>query len=264
MSQLVRKHIKSLRRGPNARQILGPEDEARALWRSYKKQPIHPFVISLPDLVRDGARRHWGAELEGDLDAEVDCLVVAADLTPAQITALQLVSAVHRSDLSAYDKAVAVREIEAANPVMTRKQIAEDVLDIDPGMVTKLLSLFDCVPEVIEAAKDGKLGAGDWYAVSRSPDQLATLALKLNGASRDEVEAESRKRRNGSATAVRASKIKCALPSGVQVVVSGNEMTLDEMIEAMGEAIKEAKKAREQGLDARTFSAVMRDRAKAG
>ena len=48
------------------------------------------------------------------------------------------------------------------------------------------------------------------------------------------------------------------------MIVSGDEISLDEMIESLAEAGKEAKKARDQGLDARTFSAVMRDRAKAG
>jgi ParB family transcriptional regulator, chromosome partitioning protein len=39
---------------------------------------------------------------------------------------------------------------------------------------------------------------------------------------------------------------------------------LDEVIEALGEALKEARKAREQKLDVKTWSAVMHDRAKNG
>lgn len=260
--QTVRKPIKSLRRGPNARRNLGPEDEARALWRSYKKQPLHPFLISLPDLIRDGARRHWGAELEGDLDCEVDCSIVPAD-TPDQITLLQLVSAVHRADLPAHDKAMAVLEIEAANPGMTRKQIADELLHMDAGYVTRLASLKDCLPEVQDAARQGKLGPGDWYAISRSPDQLATLALKLNGATRDELAAQNRKQRNGSAPAVKASKIKCPLPSGVVITASGNELSLEEMIEAMAEAAKLVKAAQAKGLNAKTAVRMWKDMAEA-
>jgi hypothetical protein len=37
-------------------------------------------------------------------------------------------------------------------------------------------------------------------------------------------------------------------------------MTLDEMIEALVEAVREAKKARDSGLHAKTFEASMRDR----
>jgi len=62
---------------------------------------------------------------------------------------------------------------------------------------------------------------------------------------------------------VRVKRIACPLPSGVSIVVSGEELSLDDLIEALGEAQKEAKKAREQGLDAKTFRAVMKDKAKA-
>jgi len=41
-------------------------------------------------------------------------------------------------------------------------------------------------------------------------------------------------------------------------------LSLDDIIEALTEAQKEARKAREQRLDAKTFSAVMRDKAKVG
>lgn len=190
--QLIRRKISSLRRGSNARKILGPEEHARALWRSYKKQPIHPFLISLPDLIRDGARRHWGAELEGDGDCEVDCLVVEGNLSEPQITTLQLVSAIHRADLSAYDKAVAIRDIKAGYPGMTNRHLAEDILDIDPSSVTQNLALFDrCIPEVQEAAMAGKIGLTDWYTIAKSGDQKAALDLILNGSSSDERENET-------------------------------------------------------------------------
>ena len=39
-------------------------------------------------------------------------------------------------------------------------------------------------------------------------------------------------------------------------------MSLDDLIESLGEAQKEAKKAREQGLDAKTFQAVMKEKSK--
>ena len=48
------------------------------------------------------------------------------------------------------------------------------------------------------------------------------------------------------------------------IVASGQALTLDDLIESLGEAQREAKKAREQGLDARTFQAVLRDKARKG
>jgi hypothetical protein len=54
------------------------------------------------------------------------------------------------------------------------------------------------------------------------------------------------------------------LLSGVSVVVSGAGVSLDESIEALGEAIKEMKRARDLGYTAKTFAAAMKDRSKAG
>lgn len=59
-------------------------------------------------------------------------------------------------------------------------------------------------------------------------------------------------------------RIACPLPSGVGIVFTGEELSLDDLIEALGVAQKEAKKAREDGLDAKTFSAVMKDKARKG
>jgi hypothetical protein len=48
------------------------------------------------------------------------------------------------------------------------------------------------------------------------------------------------------------------------ITASGAELSLDDFIEALGAALKEAKKALEQGLDSKTFAAVVRDKARAG
>ena len=60
----------------------------------------------------------------------------------------------------------------------------------------------------------------------------------------------------------RVATIKVALSNGVQVVIKGEAIDLDGAIASLAEAQKEARKAREQGLDAKTFQAVMRDRSK--
>ncbi len=86
--------------------------------------------------------------------------------------------------------------------------------------------------------------------------------MKLSGASRDAIEQAGRKSRNGTAPAVKVARVKCVLPSGVNVVVSGEGVSLDESIDALSEAIKEMKRARELGYTAKTFAAAMKDRSK--
>ena len=88
--------------------------------------------------------------------------------------------------------------------------------------------------------------------------------MRLSGVNREGLERQSKKMRKGAVNEVRARRIRLQLASGVEIVVSGPEMTLDEMIDSLVEASKQAKKARDQGLDANTFESVMRDRARAG
>ena len=151
------------------------------------------------------------------------------------------------------------------NPGWQMKDLA-DFLHVDPSSVTRIVSPSRCTPAWQEALKDGKLGISDCYAASKLPekDQAGLLALKLSGASRDAIEQAGRKKRNGAKEAVRIQKVKCILSSGVTVVVSGEGVSLDESIEALGDAIKEMKRARELGYTAKTFAAAMKDKAKKG
>ena len=64
---------------------------------------------------------------------------------------------------------------------------------------------------------------------------------------------------------MKVSRIKCQVPGkGATVVVSGEAISLEDMIEAMTELLKLAKKESEKGLDAKTFERVCRDLAKKG
>ena len=49
---------------------------------------------------------------------------------------------------------------------------------------------------------------------------------------------------------------------GVSVSVTGKDVSLDDLIEALGDAQKEARKAREQKLDVKTWQRVMRDKSR--
>ena len=150
------------------------------------------------------------------------------------------------------------------NPDWMAKDLAEH-LKLDASMIVRLLSPSLCSQEIRDALKAGKISLSDCYAMSKSKspaDQAKLLALKLAGASRDQIEAQARKQRNGT-PAVVVSRIKCPLPSGAVVQVSGREISLDDMIEAISELLKAAKRAGEQGWDVTTFERVCKDRAKA-
>jgi hypothetical protein len=145
------------------------------------------------------------------------------------------------------------------------KDLAE-FLHVDPSTVTRLVSPSRCSPEWQDALKDGRVGVSDCYAASKMPEseQVSLLGLKLSGASRDAIEHVGRTKRNGNTPSVKLSRVKCLLPSGVMIVVSGEGLSLDDLIDSLGEAQRQAKKAREQNLDVRTFQAVLKDKSKKG
>ena len=137
----------------------------------------------------DGHRRLAAARLVGI--EELDCVVVDADITPGECRQIQWRCAVLREDISPYDKAVTIRDIKADYPGITNRQLADDILDIDPSSVTLYLKLFACIPEVQEAAFAGKINLTGWNKIAKSTDQKAALDLILNGSSSDERENET-------------------------------------------------------------------------
>jgi ParB family transcriptional regulator, chromosome partitioning protein len=260
--QIARWRVTALTHGTNIRTDLGSEEELRRHGKAIRKWQRTPLLI-LPDgTVVDGNRTLAAARLEG-LD-ELDCIVIDAGITPAQYKEIQWSAAVHRQDISAFDKAVAVRDIKAEHPEMSSRQLAEEVLHIDPAQVTKYLALFDCIPAVVDAARAGKLGVSDWYAISRSPDQGQALMQALNGATRADLEREGKRRRNGAgkAATVKAKSVFVVLPSGIAVQFKADSITLDMALDAIAEVKRELDAAKLKGHDARTLAPVMRKRLK--
>lgn len=260
-----KRRARDLKTRPQVRTVFPPEADLRALGRSYIKRPIHPLII-LPDgTILDGECRFRGVMLENP-DHEMDVIAVGQVPTDGEIVELQMISALHSTTLTPHDQAVACKQWMEHHPGASAKLLAEKI-DRDPSMVMRLLSLWNTIPEVQKAAEEAKIGPSDWYSMSlASAEQMAgLLAFKLSGASSKELAAQSLKIRNGKeAEAVKASKVKCILPSGVQILVTGDGITLDDSIEALGEAIKEMKRCRDLGYTAKTFAAAMADRAKKG
>ncbi|MFL5241527.1 MAG: ParB/RepB/Spo0J family partition protein [Gemmataceae bacterium] len=188
-----------------------------------------------------------------------------ASLSDTQFKLIRAAENLQRNELVGYQKWLLCAELMSANPTWRMQDLAEK-LHFDPSMVTRLLSPSKCIAAWQEALAAGKVGISDCYAASKlsESEQAELLRLKLSGASRDAIEQAGRRKRAPAAATVRLSRIKAMLPSGVVIVASGEGLTLDDLIQSFGDAQREAKKAREQGLDARTFQAVLRDKAKKG
>ncbi|HEY7327644.1 MAG TPA: ParB N-terminal domain-containing protein [Gemmataceae bacterium] len=240
------------------------EQELRLLGESLKKKQLVPGIARKNGMIVDMERRWLAARLVGI--PALDVILVEDDVTEAQIKEIQLETALHRADLKPYEVYCGCKEWLRHHPAATAREMAAAIVRKE-DYVSKVLSLDRCIQPVKDAAAEGKLGLSDWYAISRVPesDQAVLLAAKLNGASRDELESRGRKARNGGTPSVRVARVRCQMPSGVLVTLAGkgDGMTISDIIEELNLLIKEAKRAQEQGLDSKTFSAVMRDKAKA-
>jgi ParB/RepB/Spo0J family partition protein len=188
-----------------------------------------------------------------------------ASLSDTQFSLIRAAENLQRNELNGHEKWRLCADLMSDNASWQLKDLAEH-LHLDPSMVTRLLSPSKCITAWQEALSAGKVGISDCYAASKlnESEQSELLRLKLSGASRDAIEQAGRRKRTPAAATVRLSRIKAMLPSGVVIVASGEGLTLDDLIQSFGDALREAKKAREQGLDARTFQAVLRDKAKKG
>ena len=239
------------------------EGNLRRLGESLKVKQLQPVLAQPDGTLIAGERRYRAAMLVGLLTLEVK--IADEQLSDSQIRVWQLTENMQREDLTGHEKWLACAELMCMNPAWQMKDLAES-LHLDPSSCTRILSPSRCVPAVQEALAAGKLGLSDCYAISKakSPaEQADLLALKLSGASRDTLEAQGRRRRNGSTSAVKVSRLKVPLPSGATVSISADEISLDDAIVAAQEAVKAMRAARDDGLDSRTAQAVWRDKAKA-
>lgn len=232
-----------------------------ALGESMKNDGQFQAVGVIPDgTLLWGERRFKAAQLVGL--ASLNVVVIEKPLSDSDTEIIHLSENLHRSDLSDPEVYQAVKNLATLNPTWLKKDLAAH-LHKDASWVTRILAIDELIPAAREAFLAGAFGLSVAYEISKASteEQHELLAAKLSGASRDEVGRQGRKKRNGT-PAVRMSRIKCPLPSGVVIQISGREISLDDMIESLVELLKAAKKSSDDGLDCRTFERVCKDKAK--
>lgn len=193
---------------------------------------------------------------------ELQVIITDKPLTESEIRIIQLVENLQRADLRDGEKRRAFEELHRLNPGWNNKDLAQH-LKLSESTVTKYASASRCSKEVQDALDDGRIGITTAYEISRvaADQQAVLLQQKLAGVSRDGLAERVRKQKRAGTPQVRAKRLSCPLPSGVCIVVSGPELSLDEYIEELATAIRELKRARDLGYTAKTFTAAMKDKA---
>jgi hypothetical protein len=192
--------------------------------------------------------------------------VFPATLTDTQFRLIRAAENLQRKELTGFERWILCSELMGGNPTWALKDLAQN-MSIDQSMVTRLLSPSRCTEQWQQALKEGKVGISDCYVASKlvPEEQAGLLALKLSGASRDQIEQAARKTRNGNGQpAQKATRMKCAVP-GRKLVIQFNAQepfSLDMVIDATQELIKEMRKSAERGLDPQTFARVCKDLSK--
>lgn len=244
-------------------QIPVEEAELRRLGESLQVKQLQPVLAKPTGELIAGERRLRAAQLVG----LTELMVVITDepISESELRIFQLTENIHRSDLTDSEKWRACEELLRLNPDWTNKDLAAH-LKLSESTVTKYLSPSRCLPDVQQAIEAGQIGITTAYEISRVPadQQAELLQMTRNGASREVLSERIRKQKRTAVSPTRSKRIICPLPSGVVVTASGAELSLDDMLDSLRTAQKEVLKAIDQGLDAKTFTAVMKDKAKKG
>ncbi len=257
----IDKHKIKTRSKPQARQTFD-QSALMELADSLVTGQLQPIGVLSDYTLIWGERRLRAALLKKEI-THLWAAVFNQEVSESEFLLMRATENFQRAYLTDHEKYLTCKELRDANPQLPLQDLAGH-LHLSPGTITKLLSPGNCSVAWQEALTAGRVGIGDCYAASGLPEaeQAALLTLKLSGASRDAIVHAGRKSRNGNTPSVKVTRVKCQLPSGVCIVASGNGLSLDDLIESLGEAQKEAKKARDQGLDAKTFQSVMKDKSK--
>jgi ParB family chromosome partitioning protein len=242
----------------NVRKRFSDESLRRHADSLKKDGQLRPLLVLRDGTLIAGERTLRAAKLAGLTHVEVK--VLEGDLSPREIKKLQLVENLMREGLDDAEVYLACQELMALNPDWLKKDLAAE-LHFDPSMMTRIFAVDELIPDAKEQFLAGAFGFSKAYAIAKGTrdDQQRKLAEILAGASRDDVERGARMR--DGASQIKLSRVKIAMPEGASVVVSGREVSMIQLIELLGDTLKEARKAADT-YDVRTFVSMMRDRAK--
>jgi ParB/RepB/Spo0J family partition protein len=259
--QVIKKPLSWFRPDPNQpRKTFDPE-RLRELNANLRIRQLVPVLARSDGVIIDGERRLRAAQLGGI--ETLDVIVTEERLTESQIAEMQLVLSVQREDLPPFELFCGMQRWLDVTPGATAQDLAEH-MGKSPAMVSKTLSLKRGTSALLNAAEQGLVGPSVWNDIVKRPreEQDAALATYLNGGTRDGLERQRRAPRNVYAAAPRVSRVKCQLGSAVVTVAAqGDGLSLDDIIETLSALLKEARKANDQGVTAKTWERYLRDKA---
>lgn len=245
------------------------EDELHSLAASLKSQGqlVSIIVRKLKDrfILVDGERRWRAAHLAGL--GTLNALVLENNPEPAELRLTQLTINTQRSDLNPLEKARALKEIKELKG-WNATQLSEST-GVAISMVSMLLSLLSLSASMQLLIEQGKLDVSKAYYLSRIDDEAERERLGLLAAegriTRNTLAKLASKKAPTPQESERPSnpkRVSFALPAGFCVSISGFDLSLDRILQALGDLTKQARRAQSQGIEATTFSRQLSDQNK--
>lgn len=258
--EIVKKPLDWFVLGDNIRKEYDP-DYLDRLGNSLLVKQWVPLLAGPAGELYDGTCRLKAAKLKGIEALLVE--IIGEPLSQTDKRLVQGITAMHRADLTPFEKYLLCYELLQINPAWELKDLASH-LAIAPANVTKIMAASKAEPEVRAALEAGKLSTSDVYFISNEgsrDDQLAALAGRLNGsiANREALIRRGRQKKNGEQPKV--SRFKATV-SGAAFTVAREGLDMTALIDALGDLLKLVKKGEREGWDLKTLEAVLRDQNK--
>ncbi len=246
-----------------------PSDEFDRLVESIRQRGLLlPLRVKPADaagrhVIVSGHRRH--AALLVLRATHADCIVVAGPLDEAAILAEQLAENLLRENLNPIEEAEGYRRYMALQMITAAKAAGE--LHVPPSRLSRLLPLLDLPEDAVRGIARGDIPQETGYYLTRLPEgeeRCRLIALACAGKlGRDEA-ARAAKSSRAAPVEAAVSRVTCKLAGGRSLTVAAESVQLASLIDTLEEVLREARKARQQGLDVTTLAKVFRDKAAAG
>jgi len=212
-------------------------------------------------VILTGESRYRAAKLAGLLT--VPCLPVSGELSEVEKLADRLTENDVRHDLQPMEAARALARLKALKGCNS-KTLGEEY-GFSAASITKaeaLLSLPADLQEMVGSGP-GRIAPASAYELSRLPDEQSQRelahAVVAKHMARDAVADAVRSRVGKRYVAPKAGRLSCKLDGGISVTVtSGDPLTWDDLLAALDQIKKQAKKLCDDGKEVSALARLLR------
>lgn len=246
------------------RQMFDKDDLERMTASIAARGVLQPIRVRWDDqraswVIISGECRWRASKLAGL--ATVPCLPVEGELSETDLLADQIIENTVRNSLKPLELARALAKLKALKGC-TSQMLAKE-LGISGGAISKAEALLSLPEEIQAMVDDGRVPESTAYEISRLPNEegkhelARSVAAKKLG--RDGVAEAVRQVIGKKVVRPKAGRLSCKLDGGISVTVSsGQPLTWDDLLAALDQIRKQAKKMYDDGKDVSALARLLR------